>query len=576
MSEPGDETAQPARVDALIAAGDLRAAAEMLARPDPERAAGLFRTLLDHGRAADCLYAAGRGVEALEAALRAADSNRVGAIHRALLSGRLEGLERAEALYASRGREDLAAEAARALGRPVDAAAHFEAGGDGLAAGLAWIEAGQPARAIPCLERALPEAAEALARLYLRLQRPREALRALASAPPGSLHVLTFLRLGLVHAAREVEPGLGDPLLARARLEQALHAGPDPDFLGLVRIEGPEPGGAGLGFLGEADGEPVLVRMLNDAASFARVMTVYAPALPGVPKLVSSDSELKQVVVARRGLTLDRWLPGADAARARRVLEQVAETLEAAHRRGIVHGRLARSDVRVLPGLLTSVDGWFRRYQASAALTVVADEAALVAPEVQLGQAPTPAADVYAVARLAELLFEGVSAGALSEARPELRPSMEALRAWLGALKPEVLARPGAQARTPAGAARGDVLRGRLTERVSCPEGADLKRLRALAAAGLSTLQAVLGFDGREVVLEALDETPATPSELSAAAFERDLERVWAAGVYLGAGPSDLRRTAAGARVRIAGLLFDDIGDERADQTLLDLARQSL
>lgn len=153
---------------------------------------------------------------------------------------------------------------------------------------------------------------------------------------------------------------------------------------------------------------------------------------------------------------------------------------------------------------------------------------------------------------------------------------MEALRAWLGALKPEVLARPGAQARTPAGAARGDVLRGRLTERVSCPEGADLKRLRALAAAGLSTLQAVLGFDGREVVLEALDETPATPSELSAAAFERDLERVWAAGVYLGAGPSDLRRTAAGARVRIAGLLFDDIGDERADQTLLDLARQSL
>ncbi len=486
-----------ADVEQLIAAGDLRAAADRLAPDDPARAAELYRRLLDHGRVADCLAAAGDGVAAARAALKAGDAARIAAIHARLLCGALPGLERATAAYVSGGRADLAADVAQALGRARDAAAFALEAGDGLRSGRLSLSCGDVDQAIDAFQRAMPEAGVELGRLHLRLDQPRSALAALApvSNDPAAapLLALVYLRLGLTEAARVVDPQLGDGVVARARLERELDAVVDPTFLGSVRVDGAEIGGDGASFVGELGAEPCLVRLFPTEEAIAQALVAFDPPLPGTPRLLRHLRGSRRLIVTRRGLRFSAWLRQEGSVRGvLRVLQSCARTLVQAHRRALIHGRLRLDDVRVLPGTLSTLDGWHRRWVARPALTQAADAMTLVAPEVQLGREATAASDVFSLGRLAELLLEDVDAGAFTEAEASRRPGMDAVTPWLGRLAPSglrslpmdrrmVVAGPEVRYEPLDGGLFRDVLLGRTVELV--PEGADVDPRRILGEA---------------------------------------------------------------------------------------------
>jgi len=435
------EAVDEGRITRLLASGDLRAAADLLAPGAPRRAADLYETLLDHGRVADCLAQVGDGVGAVAAALKANDSMRVEAIHARLLCGALPGLDGVAVLYERHSRPDLAADAVQALGRSREAARFAEADGDGVRAGELWLLGGDVEAAIAAFESSLPVSALALGRLHLRLDQPRQAIAALAQAADkeaaASLLALTYLRLGLTEAAREVLPGLGDLVVARSKLERELDAVADPSFLGTVRIDGPELGGEGVSFVGELGPEPCLVRILPTDEAVAYTLAAFDPPMPGTPRLLRYVEGSRRLIVTRRGQHFSAWARGGPPTSAAvRVLQSAARTLMAAHQRGLVHAKLQMDDIRVLPGALATLDGWHRAWSATSAVTQAADAIELLAPEVQLGREATPASDVFSIARLAEAVFEDVDAGAFTDGDPTRRPGMDAVAAWLGRLKP--------------------------------------------------------------------------------------------------------------------------------------------
>jgi len=548
----------------LLAAGDLRGAARLLEADDPQRAADLYAQLLDHRAESDARARAGDGAGALDAALRAADADRISALHARLVGGALAGVAGARGVYLRNGRADLASEVAQALGHPREAAELAEEAGLHLRAGRLWARAGALSRAAEVLEGGRgPGRAAELARVRLRQDRPAAAL----AARGGDLTTtLALLRLGLVEAARRIAPDLGDPVHARARLEEMLDARVASGQLGEVLIERPEPGGAGRCFEGRLEGEPVCVRVLPDGVALRHVAA--AAELPGVPTVVRVDAEAHRVVTRRRGTPLPSWLAHGDAGRAARVIAASARILARAHEDGLFHGALWLDDLRILPGDLVLVDGWHRRFLVRDGATRVGDTAdRLTAPEVRLGGSPTEASDAFAIGALAEAVL-GVSPGPRCAKRPADRPSMRETARWIAGLdasslalraspQPVAEAPPGPRFAPPVGEGptpSTDLHLDRPVRLVPLPSGVDRERLRALAAPGFQVLQSVLACPAEgPVVLEALPERAVEWSARDVAAVRADLA---ALGRPLGVGPAALRSRWGRLRVSIEDVLL--------------------
>lgn len=577
---PPDE----ATVEARLAAGDLRGAAECVRISDPARAAGLFARLHDHRAAAEAWADADRTLDAVRAAIRADAPALVARLHTALLTGARTGLPEALEAYVAAGRPDLASEAAQALGDVEGAARWSEEAGDHHRGGRLWASVGRLLEARAAFERGGAASRVELGRVLLRLRRPRRAAEALSTvdtAEARRLRTLAYLDLDLIDAARVLDEALptATHALARAResLRRSLAAEPPEDRIGPVEIDALEPGSGGRGFLGRLDGRPVAVRLLDDDAGtmLERIGVLTEPPLPGTPPTLELDLQNRWWIVQTVGSPLPEWRrgvpPDAGTRRVVRVLCEVARTLAAAHERGLVHGALEPGSIRVGPADVVQVDGWHRADRGpSGATRLDPTSDRFAAPEVLVGGEPGPPADVHALGSLAAHLLVGAAVDALA-ARcraqdPGARPGLDAVRRDLARLAP-IGSRPTddvPDASIPTGPrfvphADGGFEDTRLGRRVERIEIAPTRRgaLAALAAPGMPSIQEVLAIEADgAVVLEWLSPSEGPAPQHPEA--DRDLRRLAAAGVDLpvDAGTTHTRRGKG--VVRIAGWLADD------------------
>jgi non-specific serine/threonine protein kinase len=129
----------------------------------------------------------------------------------------------------------------------------------------------------------------------------------------------------------------------------------------------------------------------------------------------------------------------------RRWFAAVTRGLAALHRQGLVHGRLAPSDIVSVGGnLKLGGGGLWRDVDPVAALRAWTDARcdAHLAPEVRRYQAPTEASDVWSIASIALEMIAGVSAATPDCARAAARrhPSLAAV--LVGAMTPDPGRRP--------------------------------------------------------------------------------------------------------------------------------------
>ena len=353
--------------------------------------------------------------------------------------------------------------------------------------------------------------------------------------------------------------------------------------------------GTGHGFLGTLHGQPVIVRQLPDDQSLRRVMAVYDPPLPGVPSLVRVDRFERRVTLRNLGTDLSTWIAGEspDVSRRVRVLIAVTRTLGAAHQRGRIHGGLVPRDIRVAPGDLVFVDGWHRVALVDQAVTRIGATAdRYAAPEQMLGQRPTAASDIFALGGLLQTLLDGADTltQAMTAPTPAARPdaaTVEQTLLRLRGLRPRNVTAPAHDRPTPPTGPRyvphprnpqvaEDTLLGRRVEIVPIPPGASLARLRALARPGLPSFQEVLACSATgPVVLEHVGTAkPPRRTRADINAIRRDLERIHADGVQLGATPSAVVWRQGRLCIRLRDLLFLTTPQRDADARLLDwLAR---
>lgn len=329
----------------------------------------------------------------------------------------MTGLDALIATHRAAGRLDLACDAALAAGSIEGAAALAEDGADWRRAARLWARV-DDWRAAEAAWRAAGDDVEA-ARLCLQTGRPVDAL-AILPAEAVRLRTVAFAQLGLWTAAARLNPALDGPL--RDAIVQGLIAAEDAaPFATAVRQAESEPDAPGAGWVGWRDGVRVAVRQLPDRRRFSQVLAAFDPPLPGIVPLVDADPATLRVHTRRPGLGIATFAPGARPVQLERIFDRARQTLRRAHARGLVHGLLLAGDLRVMPGDQVLVDGWHRRHLEPVPGPWADRLDAATPPELALGQAATPAADAWCLARIIEAIT-GVRDEAALAADPALRP----------------------------------------------------------------------------------------------------------------------------------------------------------
>ena len=310
----------------------------------------------------------------------------------------MTGLDARIASHRAAGRLDLACDAALAAGAIDAAAALAEDGADWRRAARLWLRV-DDWRAAEAAWRTAGDDVEA-ARLCLQTGRPVDAL-AILPADAVTLRTIAFAQLGLWTAASTLNPTLAGP--RRDAVIQSLIAAEDAaPFATAVRQAESEPDAPGAGWVGWRDGVRVAVRQLPDRQRFSQVLAAFDPPLSGVVPLIEADPATRRIHTRRPGRSIAVFAPGARPVHLERVFERVRQTLRRAHTRGVVHGLLLVGDLRVMPGDQVLIDGWHRRHLEPVPGPWADRLDAATPPEVALGQAVTPAADTWCLARIIE------------------------------------------------------------------------------------------------------------------------------------------------------------------------------
>ena len=317
------------------------------------------------------------------------------------------------------GRLDLACDAALAAGAVEEAAALAEEGASWRRAARLWLRV-EDWRAAESAWRAAGDDVEA-ARLCLQTGRPVDAL-AILPVDAVALRTIAFAQLGLWTAAAALSPALAGPK-RDAVLATLLAAEDAAPFATAVRQPESEPDAPGAGWVGWRDGQRVAIRQLPDRRRFAEVLAIFDPPLRGVVPLLEADPSTLRVHTRRPGQGLEVFAGSASPGSLLRILARARETLRRAHARGAVHGLLLAGDLRVLPGDQVMIDGWHRRHLEPVPGPWADRLDAATPPEIALGQAATPAADVWCLARIAAAVTGARNDAALA-ADPARRPAL--------------------------------------------------------------------------------------------------------------------------------------------------------
>jgi serine/threonine-protein kinase len=170
-----------------------------------------------------------------------------------------------------------------------------------------------------------------------------------------------------------------------------------------------------------------------------------------------------------RGTTLDELVRRGgplSVSEAARIVTQVADALDAAHARGIVHSDVKPANVMVdEDGVAKLTDFGIARAVESGPEHEVVGTPRYVSPEVVRGEAPSPRSDVYALGLLAYELVAGMPAFAgedtqhLLRARLESVPRLRSVRLGVSNAVDETVARaldPDPERRYPSAGAFAD------------------------------------------------------------------------------------------------------------------------
>lgn len=175
-------------------------------------------------------------------------------------------------------------------------------------------------------------------------------------------------------------------------------------------------------------------RVLKDLGNYLQLITLNHPGL--APILKTAYEEGFPYLVARLGQNVqtlaERAKQPLEPRRAMRIATQVAEALEYAHYRGVIHGALDVDSVYVNDrGVITvlgvGMDDLYRQLGISRS---GAARSSLTPPEVARGQTPDKRSDVYAVGALLYLLLTGKVPPPgrpvhLARSNPEVPPAVD-------------------------------------------------------------------------------------------------------------------------------------------------------
>lgn len=146
----------------------------------------------------------------------------------------------------------------------------------------------------------------------------------------------------------------------------------------------------------------------------------------GYPYVAARLGQSAEALTRRFGLPMD-------PEQALRVTQQVAEALEYAHHRGLIHGSLGLDDILVTDsGQLTVLGVGVEQLRRLLEPQGPANVSTLAPPEVVAGEAPDARADVFAVGALLYILLTGKMPAvgqpiALSQDLPAVPPAMDAV-----------------------------------------------------------------------------------------------------------------------------------------------------
>ena len=465
-------------VDALIAAGQLAEAAELLlARTEHARAAELFEQLWDFAAAARAARAAGDLPRALENALRGRDQQAAAelvalvvvsagedgaalAISCAEVCQRRGALELAGKLFQAAAQLDHAAECYSRAGRWADAARCHEALGQAQAAidaysrHLELLEQEQPDEDQGAERRELALPRYELGRLLLRFGRTEEALPLLQRAwGTGRQHVpqlagravvAGLARLGYREAARLVLERMAAqlPQDPPQTVEQCLR----DEELAPLDAEGGRvlagryrlgdllgSGGMGTVYLGTdlltdqrvaikiftapggSRGRDAFLRFVREARTTGQLQH------PHIVLLHDFNEELGFMVLEHMagGTLAQRLTPALELSTCRVVLLQVIEGLMAAHQRGVVHRDIKPSNIFFTTGGAAKLGDFGVAHLQDSGQTQTGafiGTLAYMSPEQISGAPVTFATDIYA---LGVTLFQ-MTTGQLPFAPPDL------------------------------------------------------------------------------------------------------------------------------------------------------------
>lgn len=186
-------------------------------------------------------------------------------------------------------------------------------------------------------------------------------------------------------------------------------------------------------------------RALLELESVVQSTTINHPGLApvirtafnqGYPYLAARLNQTAESLTRRFGLPMD-------PAQAMDLTEQVAEALEYAHHRGLVHGSLSLDDILVSDtGRLTVLGVGVDQLRQLLGAPSTAPSTALTPPEVQAGEQADMRADVFAVGALLFVLLTGKMPAmgkpvALSRDIPAVPPAVDAVLTKALAADPE-------------------------------------------------------------------------------------------------------------------------------------------
>jgi serine/threonine-protein kinase len=198
------------------------------------------------------------------------------------------------------------------------------------------------------------------------------------------------------------------------------------------------------------------------AISHRNVVTVYDAV---------ADGQAFIVMELVRGVTLDELVRRGGALsveEAARIVSQIADALDAAHAKGIVHSDVKPGNVLIDDaGVAKLMDFGIARAAESAPDHELVGTPRYVAPEVVRGAGPAPASDVYALGLVAYELIAGMPAFDSNDTQKLLRsrlegaPSLRSVRLGVSRGVDDVVARaldPEPERRYPSAGAFADAL----------------------------------------------------------------------------------------------------------------------